>query len=296
MINWPTWQEFKSSQKEIELPAGTVAHIPVAIRYIDVGQDLKGTILLMHGIPTWGYLYHAVIPLLVQAGYRVIAPDFLGHGWSDRRDRFDRSFQDQARMIIALLDSLQLVAVDMVGHDTGGAVALILAIEHQTRVNRLVITNSVCYDRFDDDMLDFGHPMRWNSRPIADLVEALEESLVAGLSNPQQLTPEFRAGIIAPWASEEGKLSLLRNASALNPNQTMALIDRHNSICAPTMILWGMDDPWQKSEDGRRLSNEIPGALFKPLIGASHWIPQDAPEKFTAALLEFLANVANKKM
>ena len=206
----------------------------------------------MHGIPTWGYLYHAVIPLLVKEGYRVIAPDFLGHGWSDRRDRFDRSFQDQARMIIALLDNLQLDTVDLVGHDTGGAVALILAIEHQARVNRLVITNSVCYDRFDDDMLDFGHPMRWDSRSLAELVGALEKSLAAGLSDHSRLTTEFRLGIIAPWASEEGKLSLLRNASATNVNQTMALVDRHETISAPTMIVWGMDDPWQKSEDGKR--------------------------------------------
>jgi haloalkane dehalogenase len=295
MLSWATWEEFKSSQQEIKLPAGTVAHIPVTIRYIDTGQDFKGTILLMHGIPTWGYLYHAVIPLLVQAGYRVIAPDFLGHGWSDRRDRFDRSFQDQARMIISLLDALHLDCVDLVGHDTGGAVALILAIEHQPRVNRLVITNAVCYDRFDDDMLDFGHPFRWKSRPIADLVEALEVSLAAGLSDHSRLTTEFRAGIIAPWASEEGKLSLLRNASALNANQTMALVDRHASISAPTMILWGMDDPWQKSTDGVQLSNEIPEALFKPLNGASHWVQQDAPEEFTAALLEFLANTPNNK-
>jgi pimeloyl-ACP methyl ester carboxylesterase len=283
MLSWTTWEEFKSSQKEIKLPAGTAAHIPVTIRYIDTGQYLKGTILLMHGIPTWGYLYHAVIPLLAQAGYRVIAPDFLGHGWSDRRDRFDRSFQDQARMIISLLDALHLDCVDVVGHDTGGAVALILAIEHQPRVNRLVITNSVCYDRFDDDMLDFGHPLKWKSRPIADLVEALEESLAAGLSDRSRLTTEFRSGIIAPWASEEGKLSLLRNASALN------------AISAPTMILWGMDDPWQKSADGEQLSNEIPGALYKPLNGVSHWVQQDAPEEFTAALLEFLANAPNIK-
>ena len=143
----------------------------------------------MHGIPTWGYLYHAVIPLLAEAGYRVIAPDFLGHGWSDRRDRFDRSFQDQARMIISLLDVLQLDSVDVVGHDTGGAVALILAIEHQLRVNRLVIANSVCYDRFDDDMLDFGHPLRWKSHPIADLIAALEESLAAGPVRSQSPDP-----------------------------------------------------------------------------------------------------------
>ncbi len=295
LTTWATWEAFKAAQTEIELPAGTVAHIPVTIRYIDAGQNRHGTVLLMHGIPTWGYLYHAVIPLLTEAGYRVIAPDFLGHGWSDRRDRFDRSFQDQARMIVALLDVLALDCVDVVGHDTGGAVALILAIEHPARVNRLVITNSVCYDRFDDDMLDFGHPLRWKPRPLADLIAALEESLAAGLSNQNRLTPEFRSGIIAPWASEEGKLSLLRNASALNANQTMALVDRHGSITAPTLILWGMDDPWQKSEDGRQLSSEIPGAIFKPIEGASHWIQQDAPQEFTTAVLEFLANAPNHR-
>jgi haloalkane dehalogenase len=141
---WMTWQDFKADQREMVLSAGTAAHIPVTIRYIDRGEARLGTVLLMHGIPTWGYLYHAVIPPLVQAGYRVLAPDFLGHGWSDQRERFDRSFQDQARMITALLAALTLQQVDVVGHDTGGAVALILAIEHPAVVNRLVITNSVC--------------------------------------------------------------------------------------------------------------------------------------------------------
>jgi len=293
---WSTWEEFRSAQQEIVLRAGTVAHIAVTIRYIDIGEAQRGTILLMHGIPTWGYLYHLIIPPLVDSGYRVVAPDFLGHGWSDRRDRFDRSFQDQGRMITALLGALQLERVNVVGHDTGGAVALILAIEQREWVNRLVICNSVCYDRFDDDMLDFGHPLRWKPRPVVDLVEALEESLAAGLSDRSRLTPEFRQGIIAPWASEEGKLSLLRNASALNANQTMALVDRHGDISAPTMILWGMDDPWQKSEDGQQLAREIPGAIFKAINGASHWVQQDAPEEFTSALLEFLTNSPDNEM
>ena len=289
MTLWKTWLDYKDAQREIELPARTVAHIPVTIRYVDVGTAQNGTVLLMHGIPTWGYLYHAVIPPLVAAGYRVIAPDFLGHGWSDRRDRFDRSFQDQARMIVTLMAALDLTQVDVVGHDTGGAVALILAIEHSQLVNRLVITNSVCYDRFDDDMLDFGHPLRWKPRPMTDLVAALEESLAMGLSRPEQLTADFRAGMIAPWASDEGKLSLLRNASALNANQTMALVDRHGSITAPTLVLWGMNDPWQKAEDGKQLAAEIPNAAFQPVENASHWIPQDAPEEFAAALLQFFS-------
>ncbi|MEO0490188.1 MAG: alpha/beta hydrolase, partial [Cyanobacteria bacterium J06659_2] len=161
------------------------------------------------------------------------------------------------------------------------------AIEHPKIVNQLVISNSVCYDRFDDDMLDFGHPLRWKPRPVDDLVAALEESLAMGISRSERLTADFRAGIIAPWASEEGKLSLLRNASALNANQTMALVDRHGSVTAPTLILWGMDDPWQKAEDGKRLATEIPNAIFQPIKNASHWIQQDAPEEFAGALLQF---------
>ena len=286
---WNTWQSFRSAQSEIILPAGQVAHIPVLVRYMDVGKPQQGTILLMHGIPTWGYLYNPIIPQLVAVGYRVLAPDFLGHGWSDRRDRFDRSFQDQARMILALLTALQIDRLDIVGHDTGGAVALILAIEHPEVVNRLVITNSVCYDRFDDDMLDFGHPLRWKPRSVDDLVQALEESLAAGLTDHSRLTRAFREGMIAPWASEAGKLSLLRNASALNANQTMALVDRHNSITAPTMIVWGMDDPWQQAADGQQLAREIPGAIFRAIEGASHWVQQDAPEAFATALLDFFA-------
>lgn len=284
---WHNWQEFRDAQQEITLPAGQVAHVPVSIRYIDLGEDINGTILLMHGIPTWGFLYHEVIPILAESGYRVIAPDFLGHGWSDRRDCFDRSFQDQAKMIVALLSALAIERVHVVGHDTGGAVALILAIEHASYVQGLVISNAVCYDRFDDDMLDFGHPRRWKSRPLTDLVEALEASLAMGIANSNRLTSKFRQGIIAPWASEEGKLSLLRNASALNANQTMALVDRHGKISARTMILWGMNDPWQKSEDGQQLAQEIPGAIFKGIENASHWLQQDAPETFSSALLDF---------
>lgn len=285
------WQAFRAAQQSVELPVGSVAHLPLTLRYRDEGVGTRGTVLLLHGIPTWGFLFRHAIPALVGAGYRVIVPDSQGFGWSDRRDCFDRSFQDQAHMVTALLSILGLDRVHVVGHDTGGAVALILAIEHAECVAGLVLCNSVCYDRFDDDMLDFGHPLRWQDRTVSDLVGALEDSLAAGLTDPGALTPEFREGIIAPWASREGKLNLLRNASSLNPNQTMALVDRHGTVNAKTLVLWGLNDPWQKSEDGERLAREIPGARFQGVSGASHWLPQDAPETFNTALIEFFADL-----
>ncbi len=284
---WKTGEEYKRNQKCVVLPAGTAAHVSLSVRYIDIGSGKHGTVALLHGIPTWGYLYTPILTTFVDAGFRVIVPDLIGHGWSDRRDCFDRSFQDQARMIRGLLRVLSIDRFDLVGHDTGGAIALILAIEHAACVRRLVLTNSVCYDRFDDDMLDFGHPLRWKARSVSDLVRALEASLAAGLSQKNRLTRDFREGIIAPYANEEGKLSLLRNASALNANQTMALVDRHSTILSPTLVLWGADDPWQKVEDGRQLADEIPGATFRTIEQASHWVQQDKPEEFAAAILTF---------
>lgn len=68
----------------------------------------------------------------------------------------------------------------------------------------------------------------------------------------------------------------------------MALVDHHSAIAAPTLLLWGVDDPWQRIEDGERLLREIPNVTIKRVKNASHWIPQDAPEEFAQEILAFL--------
>lgn len=279
-------EAFQARQQVIDLDG--IVDFPVRIAYTDVGEGEP--IVLLHGIPTWSYLYHDVIPLLSE-NYRVIAPDFLGHGWSDRRDRFDRSLVIQAQMILRFLDALHLDRVNLVGHDTGGGVSLILGIEAPERINRLVLSNIVVYDSWPiDDMLMLGHP-GWKHKLVEEVVEYLIGGLKDGLSRPERLTPEFKIGIVAPYANEEGKISLIRNASALNTNHTMALVDRHPEITAPTLLLWGVDDPWQQISDGERLAQEIPNAKLVRVEKASHWIPQDAPEEFAREIKAFLSSV-----
>jgi pimeloyl-ACP methyl ester carboxylesterase len=276
---------FRARQQTLELDG--LFDFPVRIAYTDIGEGEP--IVLLHGIPTWSYLYNDVIPQLAQQ-YRVIAPDFLGHGWSDRRDRFDRSLVVQAAMIQKFLDALDLPTVHLVGHDTGGGVGLILAIEAPERINRLILSNIVAYDSWPiDDMLMVGHP-RWVEKSNQEIVDYLAGGLSDGLSRPERLTDRFREGIVAPYANDEGKISLIRNASALNTNHTMALVDRHSSITAPTLLLWGVDDPWQPVNDGERLATEIPNATLVKVERASHWIPQDAPDEFAQAILSFLAS------
>lgn len=278
-----TYQEFRDRQTVTELSG--LAHIPLKVAYTDIGEGEP--LLLMHGIPTWSYLYHEVIDQLA-ATHRVIAPDFLGHGFSDQRDRFDRSLVAQQAMLLKLLDTLDLERVTLIGHDTGGGVALRIAIEQPERVSRLVLSNIVAYDSWPiDDMLELGNPT-WRYKSSEDIREFLLGGFEQGLSRSERLTGEFKEGIVAPYLSDEGKVSLIRNASALNTSHTTSLTDRHKDIVAPTLLAWGVDDPWQIIIDGERLHSDIPNSTLVRIENASHWIPQDAPEEWSGTVLRFL--------
>src|SRR5919198_1462249 len=274
-------ETFRHRQQRITLSG--LGPLDLEMAYTDVGGGQP--VLLLHGIPTWSFLYHDVIPQLSQH-CRVLAPDFLGHGYSDRRDRFDRSLRAQTDAILRFLDNLGLEKATFVGHDTGGGVALITAIEHPDRVERLVLSNVVAYDSWPiDDMIALGNP-QWRSKDAAEVADFVASGLPDGIHRKERLTAEFRDGIVAPYSDEEGKISLIRNASALNTNHTTALIDRHREIAAPTLCLWGVHDPWQTIRDGERLAQEIPGARLER-VEASHWIPWDAPDEFSSAITEF---------
>lgn len=275
--------EFRARQTSADLDG--LSYKPLRVAWTDIGEGEP--VFLLHGIPTWSFLYNEVIPLLASR-FRVIAPDFLGHGYSDRRDFFDRSLVAQTAMILRLMDYLGLERAHFVGHDTGGGVSLILAIDHRERVSKLVLTNVVAYDSWPiDDMIALGNP-NWRSKPSAEIAEFIASGLPDGLFNKDRLTPAFRDGIVAPTSDEEGKISILRNASALNTNHTTMLVERHCEITAATLCLWGVHDPWQTIRDGERLAREIPGSRLVRVENASHWIPHDTPEAFASEIKSFL--------
>jgi pimeloyl-ACP methyl ester carboxylesterase len=276
-------QTFAARQKRVEL--SKAAPVPVQVAYTDIGHGPP--VVLMHGIPTWSYLYHDVIDALASQ-HRVIAPDFLGHGNSDQRDVFDRSLVAQKAMVLALMDHLDLASASLIGHDTGGGVALMMAIENPDRVNKLVLSNIVAYDSWPiDDMIQVGHP-GWKHKSTAEIREFLIGGFKDGLSRTERLTTEFVEGIVAPYITEAGKISLIRNASGLNTSHTTMLAPRHKQISAETLLVWGANDPWQPISDGARLASDIPGARLVRVENASHWIPQDAPDEWLSHVLPFL--------
>ena len=273
-----SWRDFQRNQRVVQIGERFVS-------YIDEGGGPP--LVLIHGIPTWGYLWSTVIPPLAEDS-RVLVPDLAGFGFSDKRDRFDRSIGRQAEYLDSWMRAIGVERATIVGHDIGGGVALRLATSMPERVERLVVINTVCYDSWPIElMLQIGHPAAARRLSGRMLTTILRQALKGGFhSTPPTALLD---GLLAPYATDVGKLSLIRNASALNTNLTTEIVDRLPSIRVPTMILWGADDRFQPVEYGRRLADDIPGSRFEAISRARHFVMIDRPRAVVGLLRDFLS-------
>ena len=273
-----SWRDFQARQRIAETGERYLS-------YIDEGSG--PAVVLIHGIPTWGYLWSPVIPALA-ARYRVLVPDLAGFGFSDKRDQFDRSIARQAEYLDAWMRAIGVERATIVGHDIGGGIALRMATLMSNRVERLCVMNTVCYDSWPIElMLQLGHPganRRLSGRTMSAL---LRRALKSGFQSSPPAT--LLDGLLAPYTTDAGKLSLIRNASALNTNLTTEITGRLTAIQMPAMILWGAEDRFQPVEYGRRLADDIPGARFEPIPKARHFVMIDRPRVVNGLLLEFLS-------
>ena len=272
------WKDFQAMQKVAEIGERFVS-------YVDEGAGEP--VILIHGIPTWSYLWHRIIPVLSEQN-RVIAPDLIGFGYSDKSDNFDRSIARQTEMIDTLMEKMGIEQANIVAHDIGGGVALRLATLYPHRVNKLCVMNSVSYDSWAiEAMIQLGHPSAYYMASASTTVATLRQMLKQGFAE----TPddEVLDGIFAPYSTEVGKLSLIRNATALNTNLTTEITHLLHKIEARTLILWGMDDKFQLLKFGKRLSDDIPNAKLIQIKDAGHFVMLDQPEEVADHVFSFLA-------
>ncbi|RUL87957.1 alpha/beta fold hydrolase [Tautonia sociabilis] len=271
------WREYQALQRVSELGERFLS-------YVDEGRG--DPVLLLHGIPTWGYLWQGLLPAL-SGPHRVLVPDLLGFGYSDRRDCFDRSIGRQAELIDAWLGKLGLEHIHVVGHDIGGGVALRLATLFPRRVSRLALLNSVCYDSWPiEGMLQFGHPGAYRRLSATAALRLLKLMLRQGFARSPD--DELLEGLLAPYATEVGKLSLIRNASALNTNLTTEVSPLLTRLELPALVLWGENDAFQPVKYGERLARDISGAQLVRVREARHFVMLDRPDEVGGHLLSFL--------
>lgn len=176
----------------IELNEGLKMH------YVDEGpKDAEQTMLLLHGEPSWSYLYRKMIPVLAKAGHRVIAPDLIGFGKSSKPTEFeDYSYQNHMDWTTEILTQLNLNNLTLFCQDWGGLIGLRLAAEHNQKFSRVAIANTV-FPMGVKDTAKLTVFMQW--RAYAKQAEIMNVGKVLQSSTVRQLSEEEMAAYWAPF-------------------------------------------------------------------------------------------------
>lgn len=256
------------------------------IAYLEQGEGPP--VLLLHGIPTSSLLWRNVIPGLAQ-NRRVIAPDLLNYGKSDKPRDANVSIEAQSRLILGIMDALGIHRADVVAHDIGGGIAQLMAVNHPERINRLVLADAVCFDSWPiPEFKPLQEPGAEEKMSIEEFEQMHRDFLPKGLHDQNVATSELVDMVVEPWRGEEGKRAFFRNLRRLNPEYTLAIADELKHLPHQALIVWGRHDPFQKPEYAEKLRATLPNARLE-WIDASHWLTEERPEEVAEVIGNFLA-------
>jgi len=259
------------------------------MHYVDDGSG--DPVLLLHGEPTWAFLYRKLIPRLADAG-RVVAPDYFGFGRSDKPTRIeDYSYDFHYGSIERLADELDLREVTVVVQDWGGPIGLRLAVERPDRVARLVILNtgigagrapSPEWLRFRAFMRRVGTDIVPGQLVRISAVTELADEVVEGYNAPFPV-PESKAGVLA---FPELVPTELDHPSAAKMLEVRAALEHWER---PTLVLFSDSDPIFSTAAAERLAARIPGAgPAETIVGAGHFLQEEKGEEIAERIARFL--------
>ncbi len=266
------------------------------IHYVDEGSG--PAVVLLHGNPTWSFMFRDLIRVLADSGRRAIAVDHIGCGLSDKPQAL--STYRLARHIgnvEQVLDSLGLERADLVLHDWGGAIGMGCAVRRPDRFGRIVLMNTAAF---------FIPRCPWRIR-LARL-PGIGEIAVRGFNAfaraalrmasaaPERLTPEVRAGYLAPYGSYHDRVATLGFVrdipfSPRHPSRaTLEAIQNGLDTLAGHRILlcWGMRDFVFTPEFLEIWRGYYPDAEVAEFPEAGHYLLEDAREEVNRVIREFL--------
>jgi haloalkane dehalogenase len=260
------------------------------MHYVDEGAG--DPVLLLHGEPTWAFLYRKLIPPIAEVA-RALAPDYFGFGRSDKPTHIgDYSYDFHYGSIERFADELGVRDATVVVHDWSGPIGLRLAVERPECVGRLVILNTgIGAGRApSDEWLRFRAFVR---RVGSDLVPGQLIRISAVSEIPDDVvdaynapfpTPESKAGVLA---FPELVPTELEHPNAPKMLEVRAALERWEK---PTLVLFSDSDPIFSTTAAERMASRIPGAGPAEFIrGAGHFLQEEKGEEIAARVVRFLA-------
>jgi haloalkane dehalogenase len=259
------------------------------MHYVEEGNGKA--ILLLHGEPTWGFLYRRLIRRLAAVG-RVVVPDLLGFGRSDKPvDQAAYSYEMHFASIERLALELDLRELTVVVHDWGGPIGLRFAVTHPDRVARLVILNtgvgvgapSEPWLRFRALVREVGLDFTASRLVQVACVSRLDEETVRGYDAPFPVG-EAKAGALAFPGLVPTERDHPSAAAMLEVRDALARWEK------PALVLFSDSDRVFSPAHAERMAADIPGALPAEIIaGAGHFLQEDRGEEIAERIARFVA-------
>ena len=256
--------------------------------------------LFIHGVPLNGYHWRHVIDR-IKHRRRCIAIDLMGLGYTEIAPAQDVSFAAQARMIEEAIDALGVETIDLIGNDSGGAIAQIFAARYPHRLRSLVLTNCDVHDGWPPpQVLPIIERARKGTlapvfRPLLDRPDLARERYARGESvplfrsytDPSILTGEIIRLYLEPLLSSQQRIEAFqRYWLAFDNTQTVAIHARLKCLAVPTLIVWGLEDFFFDRKWAYWLKDTIPGA--EPVIEVPDgrlFFPEDRPDSLAGPML-----------
>jgi pimeloyl-ACP methyl ester carboxylesterase len=243
-------------------------------------------VVLIHGFPQSSHVWRHAIPVL-SSRFRVIVPDQLGTGDSERPAGVPLDLVAQAGYVGELLDGLGVDRCAVIGHSHGGGIAQLLALD-RPGVDAMVLLAPSAFDAWPT-----AATREIQDTPADQEVEELvafgiRASLRHGMVEPDRLPPEDVAAYLRTWSGPDGVASFFRFVRQIDGT---GLADREADLGRleiPVLIFWGEQDPFYPSAIGERLNEAIPTSTLGLLPGCGHFLLDEAAETLVPMIFEYL--------
>lgn len=257
-----------------------------SIHWVEVG--VGPAVLLVHGSQTWVYAWRYQIESLVAAGYRVIAPDLHGSGYSDISYTADYSISARSCFLGDLLDELKIQQAVFAASSARGLPVLDFAIRRPERVAGLVLS-STC--GVPHDLPFFWKLVRW---PLIGEVMGLfmnegivQSNLREAIYNMDLVTDEMVSAYLEPPRRKGSWKTTVKLERSWDPS---FVEDQVPCICCPTLVIWGKNDPWHPVHLAHEFGRRIRGSQVEILPACGHLPHEEQPDVFNRLLVGFLSN------
>lgn len=264
------------------------------IHYLDEGPRDAAPVLLLHGEPSWCYLYRKMIPILVAAGHRAIAPDLIGFGRSDKlAAREDYSYQFHVDTMTDVVGLLGLTNITLFGQDWGGLIGLRIAAENPDQFARIVAANTFLPTGDQKPSEGF---LRWQQ--YSQTVENFHVGGIIKGGCVTELAPEVIAAYNAPFPDDSYKAGARQFPMLVptTPDNPASEANRKawevlKKWTKPFLTAFSDSDPVTRGADAI-LQKLIPGAAGQPhttIAGAGHFLQEDKGEELANVVVDFIA-------